>query len=336
MSSEDNIMKNVFLYSSSAFHNAHKHMLANAPDEFEYQKMDFMSVPTSSDPRLKPIITNVSSFISPYYNYLHVLLGKPKVRNFSPSNCNLIHSAQCLLQTTVPYVADFEHAAVFSGYNQIAFSNKTFVKNLKKILENRNLKKLLAWSNAARMSLLNITASEDIAQKTEVLYPVVTPPERLPKKDDSKIRFLFVGGTFFEKGGLETLEAFDILSSKYDVELSMVSHVPDAICLKYSKNPKINIFRALPYLEIQKLYEKSHILVFPTHYDTFGFVIPEAMSYGLPVISDNSFSRPELIRHLENGLLIKKYYSCFGQKGEYIYIYISYKFRTNSKEARSL
>ena len=312
-------MKNVFLYSSSAFHNAHKHMIANVPGGFQYQKLDFMAVPTSSNPRLKSMLAKTASFLSPYYNYLHVVLGKPKVRTFYQMNCDIIHSAQCLLKTSVPYVVDFEHAAVFSGYNQVAYSNPSFLRNLIKILENRKLKRLLAWSNAAKMSLLNFVDSEEVARKTEVLYPVVTPPDKLTKKDDGTIKFLFVGGVFFEKGGLETLAAFDKISSKYDVELVLVSNVPEEIKRKYSGNPKIKIYGTLPYSEVQKLYEYSHIFVMPTHFDTFGFVIPEALSYGLPVISDNSFSRPELISHDKTGLLVDAYYSSFGKKGEYIY-----------------
>ncbi|MDO8554698.1 MAG: glycosyltransferase family 4 protein [Candidatus Micrarchaeota archaeon] len=312
-------MKKVFLYASTNIHNAHRHMLENVPDGFQYDKQEYLAVPGSSNTFMKSIFSK----LSPHYNYLHVLLGIPKVRKFKITGYDLIHSTQSLLYSELPYVMDFEHAAVFAGYNQVAYSNPKFVRNLCKILENKKLKKLLAWSNAAKMSLLNFVDSEEIAQKMEVLYPVVTPPKEiktiLATRNNDKIRFLFVAGIFFEKGGPETLAAFDKISSKYDVELVMVSNVPDEIKHKYSNNNKIKIYSPLPYSEVQKLYEKSHVFVLPTHYDTFGFVIPEAFSYGLPVISDNSFSRPEIVDNEGTGLLVDAYYSCFGKKGEYIY-----------------
>lgn len=311
----------VFIYSSTNLHNAHKQMMANPPNGFEYQKDEYLVSPirSSSNSFIKSTFEKIRWIVSPHYNYLHVMLGKPKIRKFYSNDYNLIHSAQSLLDTNLPYVMDFEHAAVLSGYNQIAFSNPSFVKNLKKILENKKLKKLLPWTNAAKNSLLNFLSSEQIEYKIETVYPVITPPEKIEKKEDKTIKFLFIGGNFYEKGGLETLIAFDRISPKYDIELTIISNLPQEIKKKFAKNPKITMNERVPYEKAQKLYDKSNIFVMPTHMDTFGFVILEALSYGLPVIVENSFSRPELIAEEKTGLLIKSYYSCFGSKGEYSY-----------------
>lgn len=314
--------KTVFLYSSTNMHNAHRHMLENPPDGFEYKKGEYSAAPlpvAQSDGMVRRIFEKARWAVSPYYNYLHLLTGKPKIRKYFSEHHDVIHSTQSLLETNLPYVVDFEHASVFAGYNQIAFNSRTFVANLRRILESRNLKRLLPWTNAAKKSLLNCVASEKIAGKTEVVYPVVTPPKKLAKKESSTIKFLFIGGAFFEKGGIETLIAFDRFSRKYDTELTLVSDVPEDIRNKFNRNKKIHIRKFVPYSEVQKLYNESHVFVLPTHMDTFGFVIPEAMSYALPVIADASFSRPELVQTGKTGLLIKSYYSCFGNKGEYIY-----------------
>ena len=311
----------VFIYSSMNIHNAHKHMMANPPQGFAYQTSDYLAAPIKppSSNALRTIFEQIRWKISSHYNYAHILLGKPKIRKFKSSDYNLVHSTQSLLETNLPYVMDFEHGAVLAGYNQVAFSKPAFVNNLKKILKNKKLKKLIPWSNAAKMSLLNFVTSEEIEQKIETVYPVITPPEKLSKKDDKVIKFLFIGGNFYEKGGLETLIAFDRISKKYDAELTLISTVPEQVGKKFGENLKIKISDRVPYAEAQKLYSESSIFVMPTHMDTFGFVIPEAMSYALPVIADDSFSRPELIGHEKSGLLVKSYYSCFGPRGEYIY-----------------
>ncbi len=293
-------------------------MLANPPDGFEYVVTDYQAVPTSSSSTLKRFLETLRWNISPYYNQFKIITGSPKIRSFQ-TTCDVVHSAQSPLNTNVPYVMDFEHAAVFAGYNQSAFQNRKFVQNLRKILENPNLKKLLSWSNAAKLTLFDAVPSEIIEAKVETVYPVITPPEKLEKKDDSSIRFLFIGGNFYEKGGLETLHAFDQISQKYASNLTMISPVPESIRAQFSKNKKIKIESRVAYEEVKKLYATSHVFVMPTHMDTFGFVIPEALSYGLPVIAEDSFSRPELIAHGKTGLLVKSYYSCFGKNGEYIY-----------------
>ena len=81
----------------------------------------------------------------------------------------------------------------------------------------------------------------------------------------------------------------------------------------FSRNKKIRLLGLQPYEKIRELYQNSHVFVFPTHYDTFGFVIPEAFSFGLPVIGVDSFSSPELIEHEKTGLILKSYFSCFGK-----------------------
>lgn len=293
-------------------------MLANPPDDFTYESGEFLGVPTSTNQGLRSLLDQVRWKVSPYYNEFKIAIGSPKIRSFT-TNCDLVHSAQSPLNCNVPYVMDFEHAAVLAGYNQGAFNNPKFVANLRTILENKNLKKLLAWSNAARLTLVDAVPSKIIEEKTTVMYPVITPPATIPKKDDSVIRFLFIGGNFYEKGGLETLIAFDQISKKYDTELTLISTVPDDVKARFSNNKKIRIAPRVPYEEVKKLYNAAHVFVMPTHMDTFGFVIPEALSYGLPVIADDSFARPELITHGKSGWLIKSYYSCFGKKGEYIY-----------------
>lgn len=296
-------------------------MIANCPEGFEYVQSENQAMPVKTDNAgLKSLLNTVRWTVSPYYNYAKVMLGSPKVWKFS-TDCPLIHSTQSLLDTKTPYVVDFEHAAVFAGYNQGAFRNAAFVHNLTRALEKPNLKRLLAWSDAAAQTLRNAIPSTPVHEKIETVYPVMSMPQKISTKNvDSTIRFLFIGGNFYEKGGPETLAAFEKLAEKYDVHLSFISaQTPQEYVEKYKYNPKIKISLGLPYSEVQTLYSQSHVFVIPTHMDTFGFVISEALSYGLPVITEDSFSRPELVEHEKTGLIVKSYYSCFGKDGAYIY-----------------
>jgi len=67
--------------------------------------------------------------------------------------------------------------------------------------------------------------------------------------------------------------------------------------------------------EIKKYYKASDFLVFPSNFDQFGYVVPEALSFKLPVLCSKNTGASILIRNGYNGYLIdpnhniKKYMS---------------------------
>ncbi len=287
----------------------------NVPGGFEFSTTEYLNYGgdqrTTARNLTKDLMLSVRPKITHMYNKLHILFNSPKCRKFYSNEYDLVHSAQSLLDTNLPYVVDFEHAAVFCGYNQYGLESPGFANALKKHLLNPKLSKIIPWSNASKDSLLNFVKGKDLEEKVEVVYRVITPPKKNEKKTHEGINFLFVGYAFFEKGGIETLLAFDRISEKYDCHLTVVSYVPEEIRSKFSKNPKITILEPQPFEKIVELYKSSDVFVFPTHYDTFGMVILEAFSYGIPAISSDHFSIPEIVEQDVTGLLVKSYYSCF-------------------------
>ena len=134
---------------SSGTHNAYRNMVANVPEGFAFVESKFTApgivqaarrVPLGSAPGLKPLVRSVQSLLSPYYNHAHILLNRPKLREFHSDDADLVHSGQSLLDSNVPYVVDFEHAAVFCGFNQYGLRRPSFVRNLEQILLNKNLR----------------------------------------------------------------------------------------------------------------------------------------------------------------------------------------------------
>jgi glycosyltransferase involved in cell wall biosynthesis len=305
--------KRLFFYYTGKLHNAYRHMVANPPEGFSYETGENMALSTTSGAASlpPPLLKRLHPFLSSPYNRLLIELGKPKTRAFDALVYDVVHSGQSILDTNRPYVMDFEHAAVFAGYNQFALRKPAFVRALKAKLLNKNLKRLTPWSNAARESLLNFVPDEELATKTETVYPVISPPVGFKKEKHDQVNFLFIGNVFYEKGALDALLAFESLAAKFDVTLTVVSQIPPEIQARFGNNPKIRLLPLQPYEKIKQLYAQSDVFVFPTHYDTFGFVIPEAMSYGLPVIGVDSFSSPELIMHECTGLIVRSFYSSF-------------------------
>jgi glycosyltransferase involved in cell wall biosynthesis len=148
-------------------------------------------------------------------------------------------------------------------------------------------------------------------EKIEVVHFGMEPKNFLKKKDDNKVRILFVGSTnqfnylIFEwKGGFEVVEAFLELNKKYDnLELVIASWVPPEIRKKCFENPNIKIRFPLSEQELTFVYASTDIFLYPT-YMNLSQAILEAMSFELPVVTSNIYDIPEAIENMKSGVLL--------------------------------
>jgi glycosyltransferase involved in cell wall biosynthesis len=230
-------------------------------------------------------------------------------------SCDLIHSCRgILILNRKPWIVDVEHAASFGNYVKI---NKNV---LIKLLSSKYCKKILPHCMAAAKSLDNAYDISSFREKIEVLYPAISTHfiKKVNRKENDTIVLLFVGKgeSFYRKGGKELLQAFDILSKKYDVKLVMKTEPPEEIKKRYGERKDIEFFtKTIPRDELfKKLYFTSDIFVFPTYVDSFGYVLLEAMVASLPLISTDIFAIPEIIGDDKNGFLIRTPISDFDSK----------------------
>lgn len=147
---------------------------------------------------------------------------------------------------------------------------------------------------------------ESIESKLIVMHP----PQRefVSKYADKKlsldetIKFIFVGSSFFRKGGQEIMQTLKALKEryKYNLELTVISSLnvdnyatketlADVEQVKYSlqQSDWINYFPQLPNHEVIELMKKAHIGLLPTYADTYGYSVLEFQAAGCPVITTN-------------------------------------------------
>jgi glycosyltransferase involved in cell wall biosynthesis len=67
---------------------------------------------------------------------------------------------------------------------------------------------------------------------------------------------------------------------------------------------KVKIWGRVGNDVLNDLYIKSDIFILPSLYEGFGLVVLEAMKYGLPVIASKVTYLPELVKDMENGILV--------------------------------
>lgn len=127
-------------------------------------------------------------------------------------------------------------------------------------------------------------------------------PEPGPVAEKGSSLALFIGKDFHRKGGPLLLEAFAEVQRR----------CPQARLLLVTAGP---LPRPLPdgvdwleptwdRVEIAALYRRADFFVLPSHLETWGDVILEAMAFGLPCIGVDDDAMNEIILHKETGLLV--------------------------------
>ncbi|MEM3091032.1 MAG: glycosyltransferase family 4 protein [Candidatus Pacearchaeota archaeon] len=220
---------------------------------------------------------------------------------FTKKDYDLIHCAHCLSINKKPWVMDVEYVNQFWA-GGITKKQKKIILNL---LKSKYCKKIIAWTEWTKKEILK--EFPEVANKIDVVYPAI-PIQKINKRDKKEINLLFVSRRFYFKGGLHALEVMDRLTKKYDkVSALVISDTPKEIIDKYSKNKKIKFFSVISKEKLfSEVYPKTDILVYPSYTDTFGFIILEALSFGIPIVTVGGQSRKDLISDGKTGFVIKE------------------------------
>ncbi len=272
----------------------YKYLIGNPPEGVEYL----------NGAKQNGVITNRRKFV--FSNKLKNIIRKSlSLANLSipnahkiktKENYDLIHCAHCLCKNNSPWVADFE--SVWQFY--VGKKTKWAKNKVKKILQNENCKKIMAWTEKTKQDI--ITEFPEIKDKVEVVYPAV-PLQKLKKKENKKPTILYATRYFWIKGGLIALETLRRLKEKYDINIIFISDIPKEIKEKYKD---IKILDLVPQNKLFEYYSKSDIFFYPSLMDTFGFSLLEAMSFGLPIVTVNTEAtktRREIIENEKTGFI---------------------------------
>jgi glycosyltransferase involved in cell wall biosynthesis len=276
----------------------YKNLIEYPPEEIEYLDSRDTGAITKKKKFIlsnyqKTAIRRISGFLN---------LPFPNIHLTSPNkDCDVIHCAHCLsLNRRKPWVADFE------GLWQTTVSGKNSFLSRKivgKILERKNCKKILVWTEEAKKEF--VKNFPKIKEKLEIV-PFALPLQKISRKKKDRINLLFISRYFHEKGGLEALDVMDYLTKNHkEVFGTFISDIPEEVLRKYSSNKKIDLRPLTPHEVIMKeIYPNADILIYPGFSDSFGFAMPEAMSFGIPIITVDGFARKEIVEQGKTGFVV--------------------------------
>jgi len=185
----------------------------------------------------------------------------------------------------------------FSGYTKIVKSRAS---------------KFITVSDTSKQSLYPLHIQKD---KIETVYPGILL-DRFCESADSSDKILFVGNLEPNKGITILIRAFEKLSSyRSDIKLVIVGKGTLESKINKLINPgsKIEYKGYVPRLKLASIYSECSIFCSPsiqvkragivlTWQEQFGFTLVEAMASGLPIVSSNMGTIPEIIG--ENNLTV--------------------------------
>ncbi|MFB6209892.1 MAG: glycosyltransferase family 4 protein [Candidatus Nanohaloarchaea archaeon] len=201
-----------------------------------------------------------------------------------------------------PWIVDFEDAMVFAGHNRSALKYR---KLMKKSFERENCKAIIAYSETDRRSFLELFG-EELEEKVHVSHNVVQQPENNQNIDSEGFKLLFTGSAnieddFYMRGGREALRAFKKFNEKHpDSELIIRSKIPEEEKHLIEDNSIRVIEDIIPKEEFENLFRKSDVYLHPS-YKGCALSIPEAMSFGLPIVGSDVVENDEYIESGVNG-----------------------------------
>jgi glycosyltransferase involved in cell wall biosynthesis len=129
--------------------------------------------------------------------------------------------------------------------------------------------------------------------KTRVFTPLALsglPDRRPPRTWRGPPKFLYAGRLLYWKGVHIALQAFaEVIKKISDARFTIVGDGPERSRLErdvrfYNLQHNVEFIPRLPQNELFRLYDNHDLLLFPSLHDAGGFVVLEAMSYGMPVV----------------------------------------------------
>ncbi|HCU22541.1 MAG TPA: hypothetical protein DF698_06585 [Candidatus Atribacteria bacterium] len=149
-------------------------------------------------------------------------------------------------------------------------------------------------------------------EKITYVGNAVNLPSEITKIPKDNLSILFLTRVVLEKGIIELIDAFILLSKEYpDLELRIVgADTKDTVFVKKYLEEKdekkiIKYIGSVTDEQKHQEYLYADIFAFPTYIEDQSYAIMEAMSYGLPCVASNVGGVPSLIQDGVNGLLIK-------------------------------
>jgi glycosyltransferase involved in cell wall biosynthesis len=214
----------------------------------------------------------------------------------------VVHSSRIPVFNRVPWLADIDCLTLTAGTFFLlgtggrALADPQLLRQRQRVMLSHYLSEqcagLLFRTEYARQRFLSsieggqLLAQSDhfrLAEKTDVLRPTA-PWRGLAGHKESKPTIVYMGRFREGKGGNIALEVFRRIQARYGDQVGLV-YVGPPPEEDRALAPGITFHPVLARPEYLKVLARGHIFLSPTEYESYGFGLVEAGSYGLAIVT---------------------------------------------------
>ena len=229
------------------------------------------------------------------------LINKQKIDSSVSVNADLLYMWGAFPKNSdKPFILELDNP-----YTPAYYHLENFKRNKEKIkVQLDKAYKITYLSETCKNHAIEIYG-KDIEEKSFVNYPYMAENyKKNNRSDDEIINFIFVGLDSRRKGGDELLEAFTHTKCE-NIRLTFISNLSDEEKSKYQKDSRITILPPQPRVKLlNEIYPRMDVMVFPSFHESFGVVLLEALSFGMGIITLNTYATPEIVKNDYNGKLL--------------------------------
>jgi len=166
--------------------------------------------------------------------------------------------------------------------------------------------KVITVSNYAKQSLIDdfgVRVPIEVVHNGVDIEKIDSIHAELPTHDV----VLFVGRLTWFKHIIDLIDAMEILNRNRTITLRIIGDGQDKIIVeeKQAYYDWIEYLGKQGYEDTIKQMKKATMIVLPSTKDTYGMVVIEGLSCGLPVVAYNCAGPKEIIQHDVNGYLVE-------------------------------
>lgn len=245
--------------------------------------------------------------------WLRRILGIPNVRLESGKGHDLLFTYGCVLFSRKPYCVYVENGLALYNYDLQIAKHPLARAIVTYALRQKNCKKIIFMSKAAEKSFYSSVpysqkTQEILRGKSVQIYPFLETGQGQVKHFSGTLRLLF-SGMFYMKGGTEVLAAFQRIRKLHPVELTIIAPLQTISSEDIQKMKSIDgltlLDATLEAEEMNTLYRTHDVFLLPTFRDSYGLVLQEAASWGMPLICTDQFATAEIAIDGCNGFVLK-------------------------------
>lgn len=227
----------------------------------------------------------------------HRFLRAPWPKHFlfeaTPRSCELFHGLNQRLpkRTTVHSVSTFHDLFVLSAeYSSPDFRRRFEEQARHAAAHSEHIIAVSRFTADQVVEYLNYPAD-----RVHVVPHGVHPEPHVASIESRKPAVLTVGAVQKRKNTARLIEAFAAMPPPWELWIAgSLGFEADAMLARAKTNPRIKLLGYVADVELRRLYQEAAIFAFPSLDEGFGMPVLEAMAHGLPVLTSNRSSLPEV------------------------------------------